>query len=160
MIMKHTPDKGKILETGATTSALSVYLNQKGYDTYCLENDPDMYDLAIAVNEQNKTEVRYAQGELSKLPYPDHYFDTIFSYMELETYEEGKLIKAFAEGLQKADRYIFMVPTVRVVSNALKGNEILRSENKWKKLIRQNGLRIIDEKTVNNGGFLILAVQK
>jgi peptide deformylase len=160
MIMKHTPDKGKILETGATTSALSVALNQKGYDTYCLENDPDMYDLAIAVNEQNKTEVRYAQGELSKLPYPDRYFDTVFSYQELESYEEEKLSKVLAEGLQKADRYIFMVPTIKVVSNALKGNEILRSEGTWKKLIRKNSLKIVDEKSIGNGGFLILVIGK
>ena len=157
MIEKHTPEKGKILEAGAVPSVLSVHLYNKGYDVSCLETDPDMYDLACSINDQNQTQVRYAQGDLIRLPYPDRSFDTIFSCQELESYKEGKLLSALEEGLRVSDRYVFMVPTIKVASNALKGNEILRSENSWKRILRN--YHIADEKSADDG-WLIFVIQK
>lgn len=159
MIRKHTPDKGKILETGETTSALSVYLNRQGYENVCLETDPDMRDLALNINEQNQTDVTYDLGDLSKLPYEDKTFDTVFSYEMLESFEDDRLIKILKEGLRISDTFIFMVPTIKVVSNALKGNEILRSAKTWERLLKNNGLTVIETEEINHGGFLILAIR-
>ena len=158
MIRKHTPEKGKILETGETTSALSVYLNRQGYENVCLETDPDMRDLALNINEQNQTDVTYDLGDLSKLPYEDKTFDTVFSYEILESFEDDKLIKTLKEGLRVSDTFVFMVPTIKVVSNALKGNEILRSAKAWERLLKNNGLAVIETEETDHGGFLIIVL--
>ena len=92
------------------------------------------------------------------IPYENKTFNTIFSYELLESFDDDKLIKILKEGLRVSDTFVFMVPTIRVVSNALKGNEILRSSKTWEKLLRNNGFRIIETKQIDNGGFLIIVL--
>ena len=159
MIVKNTPDMGKILEVGETASAISVCLNKEGYENVCLETDPDMRDLALSINQQNAANVTYDLGELDKLPYRDKAFDTIFSYELLESYEEDRLIKVLKEGLRVSHTCVFMVPTIQVRSNALKGKEILRSTKAWERLLKNNGFHIIETKQIDNGGFLILVIK-
>ena len=160
LIRKHTPDKGSILEADQTTSALSVYLNTEGYDVTHLSSDPDMYELALNINAQNETSVKYAKGDISNLPYSTHSFNTVFSYQEIESFNEEKLAAAFKEALRTAETFIFQVPTIRVASNALKGNEILRGIRAWRKQISHEGYQIIEEKQSENGGWISFVITK
>ena len=159
MIIEHTPDKGKILEAGNGTGALSVCLSSKGYEVTSLQSDEDMKDLAVRINEQNETSVRYGIAQIDELPYEEKTFDTIFSYEVLETLDDETLLKALKEGLRTADKYIFMVPTIRIISNGLKGNERLRSANSWKDLLTKHGFQIIEEKNTADGGNVIFVIR-
>ncbi len=159
-IDRHSSEPGRILETGETTSALSVYLNRDNYQNEVCQFHPDMYDLSVRINAQNKTDVLYSKGSLFKLPYEDHSFDTIFTCQILETLNEKDLVRALSEGLRVADTYVFPVPTIKIRSNLLKGNEILRSRKSWEKILKRNGFRIIEEILSEDGGTVIFVIRR
>ena len=132
MVRKYAPEKGKIVEAGNGTGALSVALSKEGYQTNCCEEDQDMLELAIRIGEANHCDTIYKKADITDLPYDNKSFDAIFSYEVLETLEEPTLMKALRECLRVADICIFKVPTIRIAANTLKGNERLRTERNWK----------------------------
>ena len=157
MIIRHTPANARILEADESTSVLSVYLNKNGYRNDACIFDPDMKDLDERINAQNKTAVNYHSGNITRLPFSDKTFETIFSYGILETLDDEKLSLALKEGLRIADIYIFEVPTIDFSGNTLKGNERLRDRESWENQLSQMSLKIIEVK--EKDGFLIFAVK-
>ena len=158
-VKKYTPEKGKILEAGCGTGALSVALSKEDHQVDCCGSDRDMLELAERIGEANHADVRYHQGEITKLPYEDKTAAVVFSYEVLETLDEETLSKTLDEGLRVADIYIFKVPTIRIAANTLKGNERLRTERNWKKTIVQNGHTLLESRPIGNGGYLILVIK-
>ena len=159
IIKKYAPANGKITEAGCGTGALSVSLNKDGYTTRCCESDQDMLELAIRIGEANSSDTAYNKGNITDLPYEDKSSDLIFSYEVLETLDEQNLVKALKEGLRVADTYVFKVPTIRISANTLKGNERLRTERTWKKTIARNGFTLLESRTMDNDGYLILVIK-
>jgi len=138
VIKKYSPDKGKLLEIGNGTSALSVYLNKQGYQNSSNQIDSDMIELGLSINTQNKTNVHYSKGSPDNLQYPDKSFSTAFSYELLETLDDNQLEASLKEGLRVADTYVILIPTIDVASNRLRGNERLRSLDTWIDFINKN----------------------
>ncbi len=159
IIRMYAKKNAKITEAGNGTGALSVALEKEGYRLNCCEADPDMLELAIRIGEANHSEVAYSQANIDRLPYEEKSSDLIFSYEVLETLTEQELAQALKEGLRVADTYIFKVPTIRIAANTLKGNEHLRTEREWKKILARNGFTLLESKPLNNGGYLILVIQ-
>ena len=157
-IIQYNPPKAKLLEVGSGTSSLSIYLNKQNYLNTCAENDKDLLDLAQRINKDNKTKVNYNYSQLDKLPYVTKQFNTIFSIEALETLDNNQLIKTLKEGLRVADRYIFMVPTIKVKNNLLRGNERLRSVNSWKKILTKK-FNIIETKIIKDGQYVIFVIE-
>ena len=158
-VRKYASEKGKILEAGCGTGALSVALSKEDHQVDCCGSDRDMLELAERIGEANHADVGYHQGEITKLPYEDKTAAVVFSYEVLETLDEEALSKALDEGLRVADIYIFKVPTIRIAANTLKGNERLRTERNWKKTIVQNGHTLLESRPIGNGGYLILVIK-
>ena len=160
LIKEYTPEGGKIAEAGCGTGALSVYFAKNGYNVCCSESDPDMMALAVSVNAQNGTDVGFFNDPVDALEFEDGAFDTIFSYEVLETLEDEVLAKAVAEGLRVAKRYVFMVPTIEIAANTLKGNERLRTSAEWLEFINLQGYRLLRAKEIDNGGNVIYVIEK
>ena len=55
---------------------------------------------------------------------------------------DDKLCDALNCGLAISDKYIFLVPTIKIAANTLKGNERLRSVDAWNNFLKNN--RLID----------------
>ena len=158
LIRRYTPEKGKIIEAGKGTSALSVLLNKKGYDLDYCGSDGDMLELAERINEQNGTSVSYKQCDIFRLPYENGSADTIFSYEVLETLSDAELAAALEEGLRVASFYVFMVPTIRIIANTLKGNERLRSVDEWVSFLEKEGHEIKEYREFDSGGYAIFVI--
>lgn len=159
VIKNHTPAKSKLLEVGPTTSALSVSLSKNGYKVTHQNNHPDMLDLAQRINTQNKTKVKYILNEIDTFSNKASY-DTVFSSEILETLNDDQLVSILNNGLSISDKYIFMVPTIKIAANTLKGNEKLRSISTWKQLLVKNQFNIVECKEIDNGGYAIFVISK
>ena len=158
VIRRYTPEKGRIIEAGNGTSALSVSLSKEGYEVFYCGSDGDMLELAKRINGANGTSVSYRQSDIYRLPYEDESADTIFSWEVLETLSDAELASALEEGLRIANTYVFMVPTIAIVANTLKGNEHLRSVDEWRVFIEKEGYQIREYKEFDNGGYVIFAI--
>ena len=158
MIEKHTPEKGRILEAGCGTSALSVFLSREGYKAASCQSDPDMLELGKSISRQNESDVCFKEGKICFLPYEDKSFDTIFSHEVLETLRDGEFLSALEEGLRLAKTCVFMVPTDHADPNTLKGSEHLKSAEEWKHLIEKGGF-IVKEGVPTKDGHIVFAVQ-
>ena len=119
-----------------------------------------MMALAVSVNAQNGTDVGFFNDPVDALEFEDGAFDTIFSYEVLETLEDDVLAKAVTEGLRVAKRYVFMVPTIEIAANTLKGNERLRTSAEWLEFINLQGYRLLRAKEIDNGGNVIYVIEK
>ena len=102
----------------------------------------------------------FVNSGVDALGFEDDAFDTIFSYEVLETLDEGKLAGALSEGLRVAKRYVFMVTTIEIAANTLKGNEILRTSAEWLEFINIQGYRLLRAKEIDNGGNVIYVIEK
>ena len=160
LIEAYTPEGGKIAEAGCGTGALSAYLAKKGYKVACAESDPDMLALAESVGAQNGVDVAYSLADITDLGFDDDSFDTIFSYEVLETLDDLKLVKALEDGLRVAKRYVFMIPTIEIAANTLKGNERLRETKDWMAVINQQRYRLLKLKEIDNGGNDIFVIER
>lgn len=158
MITKYTPNRGKVLEIGCGTSAISVHLSAMGYSVYSNQIDKDMLQLSKAINAYNKTDVIYSNDDLDTLFYDTGKFDTVFSYEVLETLNEDQLVKALKEGLRVGKYFIFKVPTIKIKSNTLKGNEILRSADKWLQQLTRLGFNIVETKLISEDQYAIFVI--
>ena len=151
-IIKHTKKTEKILEYGNGTGALSVYLSKKNYKVSCIQLDGDMRDLSIRINKANKAKVKYIVDDVKGR------FSTAFSYEVLETLDDDMLLEAIDILLQSADKLVFMVPTIEIANNTLKGNEHLRSKTQWLKLLKD--YKLINCKELDNKAYLLLTISK
>ena len=158
MVKRYTPEKGRIIEAGNGTSALSVALSRQGYEMLYCGSDTDMLELAKRISEQNKTFVSYKQSDIFRLPYEDESADTVFSYEVLETLSDAELASALEEGLRIASFYVFMVPSIRIVANTLKGNERLRSVDDWLSFLEKEGHTVKEYREFDNGGYIIFVI--
>ncbi|MBR5340402.1 MAG: peptide deformylase [Erysipelotrichaceae bacterium] len=159
LIEQYTPVNGKILEAGNGIGALSVYLDKKGYEVRCCIEDDDMRELAQRINDQNDSSVSYVSGNMTSLPFEDKAFNTIFSYEVLETLDDAALEVALLEGLRTAETYIFMVPTIKLNANTLKGNERLRTREAWEEFLNKNQFEIVESNEICDGGYVIFAIK-
>lgn len=158
MIKKYTPNRGRVLEIGCGTSAISVHLSAMGYSVYSNQIDKDMLQLSKAINDFNKTDVIYSNDQMDALFFDTAKFDTVFSYEVLETLSEDELDEAIREGLRVGKRFIFKVPTIKIKSNTLKGNEILRSVDKWIEQLNRLGFNIVENKTILDEQYAIFVL--
>lgn len=137
-VTRNTPEKGRILEAGCGTSALSVWLNGQGYETHSLDSDLRMLDIASKLNKACGTSVVYHRGDLYKMPFPDDYFDTVFSHGVLEHFALNTISNALNEGLRIANTYVFSLPTIFDVSNGLRGDEHLLTYFHWARMVNKS----------------------
>lgn len=144
VVIKFTPNGGKILETGCGTSAMSIWLNKKGFNNVCIDNNDEILKIAKGLNEKSQTNVEYKKCELENLDFQDNTFDAVFSQGVLEHFDDDAIPQIINEGLRVGKTYIFAIPTICDVSTCLRGDENLMSYFKWKQIISKSNGEIVD----------------
>jgi SAM-dependent methyltransferase len=75
----------KILDCGSGTGPLQFYLAMNGYNVYSLDLDLRALEKVAKFKSTNNLETLYpAYGNILDLPFPDGYFDRVFSISVLE----------------------------------------------------------------------------
>lgn len=138
-----TPKGGKVLEAGCGSSMLSIILNQRGFDTTCLDMDSSMLEVATSLNATFNTGVRYVRGDIFQPPFSERKFDVVFSHGVVEHFSEEEVIKLTNEALRVARVCVFSFPTICNRSNTLHGDENLWTYLKWKRTIEQSKGKVV-----------------
>ena len=144
VITKFTPKAGTILEIGCGTSAMSIWLNKKGFNNVCIDSNNKMLKIAKDLNNRSFSNVKYKKCDLEKLAFKDNTFDTIFSQGVLEHLDNYKIPQIINEGLRVGKTYIFAIPTIFDISDCLRGDENLISYFSWKQIISKSNGKIVD----------------
>jgi hypothetical protein len=87
------PAAGKSLEVGAGRAIMSDYLHAWGWDTYCVDK---YYKLP-----KNGQTHKYFTADAFNLPFPDHFFDLVFSYGLLEHFKPHDQLNLVAHFREK-----------------------------------------------------------
>lgn len=143
-VEQYTPPGGSILETGAGTGSISLHLSQQGYRSSTLEKDSDMIKLSELLQEVIGGQSSRYQGCMTRLPFKEKSFDTVFNHGVLEYFNEDAVINVIREQLRVASHFVFAVPTNFNRASYIEGCENLWSYAKWKKLIHESGATLIE----------------
>ena len=74
--MKHGK---RVLEVGCGRGSLSCYFSDTGYDCTLLDISPGAIDAAKQIFEDNNLKGTFVIGDTNEIPYPDKYFNIVFS---------------------------------------------------------------------------------
>jgi SAM-dependent methyltransferase len=87
IVKKRYGSKGmlKSLEVGCGRGIISDFLHAFGWDTHCVDN--------YYIPPDNGQTHKFFKADAFDLPFPDHYFDLVFSYGLLEHFNESDQAK-------------------------------------------------------------------
>jgi SAM-dependent methyltransferase len=125
----------KILEVGAGTGAMSIFLSQLGREVTTLDNDPKILELAKVNREKFSGKNQLVLGNAFTLPFPDNSFDLVFHQGLLEHFSDDDIHKLIKEHLRVAPVVMFSVPNANYPLREF-GNERLLSQSAWEALLR------------------------
>ncbi len=78
----------KCLDAGCGVSLFPCYLSQLGYDVYGLdhfvEKSKDGYGIGRKHRKKYGRIVKFINGDMSKIPFPDNYFDVVYNISVME----------------------------------------------------------------------------
>ena len=157
-IIKNNINKeDNILEISNDISSISISLSKDGYNIKSLQIDNDMYELDKRINSANDGKVKYI-NDYKQID--NEKFDVIFTHDILETLCDNDLKDYLNKIMNQTNKLLINVPTIKIKSNDLRGNEHLKCANKWKKTINNFGYKIIDSYDLNNDQYLVLVITK
>lgn len=81
----------KILEVGCGTAFVSLYFAKRGYETYCLDINQSIIDVAKKNFSKEEIKGKFFVGNAEKLPFGDNQFDVITSFGLLEHFEDPQI---------------------------------------------------------------------
>lgn len=125
----------RILEVGAGTGTMSVFLSYFDRQVTTLDNDAQVLKLAQAAKEKFGGGNRLAQGSAFKLPFADNSFDLVFHQGLLEHFSDAKIHELLREHFRVAPLVIFSVPNNYYFKKDF-GDERLMSRAAWEKRLR------------------------
>ena len=87
-ITSKVKENSKILDAGCGTSLFPCYLSQLGYDVYGLdrfvEKSKDGYGIDRKHRKKYGRIVKFINGDMGKIPFPDNYFDVVYNISVME----------------------------------------------------------------------------
>ena len=130
-----TADKpAKILEVGAGTGTMSIFLSQLDTEVTTLDNDP----VVLVAAEHNKQRFNgrntLVAGDAFKLPFPDHSFDVVFHQGLLEHFSDQDIRQLLNEHLRVAPVVWLSVPN-QFYPRRDKGDERLLDSATWEGIL-------------------------
>ncbi|MFX1463602.1 MAG: class I SAM-dependent methyltransferase [Promethearchaeota archaeon] len=113
IFLKYLNKNYKILDAGCGFGKWVIYLNQKGYDIIGIDNN----ELTIKKLKEFNNLLQVEIGNITKLMYPDNYFDVYISMGVIEHFEEGPTLalKEAYRVLKPNGLIIISTPTVNIV---------------------------------------------
>ena len=151
------PDGSRILEVGNGIGFLSAALAKEGYSVSCVQDDPDMADMAARVCEASGARVKVLCSSPLEA---DGFYSAVFACEVLDELEDGAFRRTLAHLASLGDRVVLELPTVWEISNDLRGGERLHTVDGWKKRIRQSGCEIEDWYVGGHGGSAVFTLKK
>lgn len=133
----------KLIEIGAGTATMSIYLSRKCFDVLGLDVEPLLIAKAIETNKKLCGSAKFVAMdafELSTL-FREDSFDIAFSQGTMEHFDNDDLKKMIEAQLAVARCVIFSVPSVNWPRKDF-GNERRMSLEKWERLLTQFGVKI------------------
>lgn len=124
-----------MLEVGAGTGVMSIFLSQLGRQVTTLDNDPKIVRLSELNREKFGGKNQVVLGDAFKLPFPDNSFDLVFHQGLLEHFSDVEIHQLIIEHLRVAPVVIFSVPNHNYPRREF-GNERLLTKNKWETVLR------------------------
>lgn len=132
-IIKDGPSK--VLEVGAGTGTMSVFLSQLGMEAVAIDNDAAVLEQAKIIKAQFNGQNQLVEGDAFHLPFPDNSFDVVFHQGLLEHFSSEQIHQLLREGLRVAPTVWLSVPNNWYPRQDF-GNERLLSQLAWEKLLR------------------------
>jgi len=125
----------RILEIGAGTGTLSIFLSQLGLEVTTLDNSPEILRKAEITKTRLGGKNVLVAGDAFKLPFTDNSFDLIFHQGLLEHFSDEAIHQLLREQLRVAPVVIFGVPNNFYPRKDF-GNERLLGKIAWENILR------------------------
>ncbi len=134
-----------IAEIGSGTAILPIYFSKKGYDSWGIEADFEMYTLSREFAEKiESTNIKLINDNFLELELPEKSLKLIYSNGLLEHFDDEKIKFLVQKQLMVADRAIISVPTDYFMSSqAVYGDERFLPIKYWEQLITLSGGNIL-----------------
>jgi len=124
----------KILEIGAGTGTMSIFLSQLGGTVTTLDNDPKVIEQARLVSGQFGGRNDIVEGDAFHLPFPNDSFDLIFHQGLLEHFSDERIRELITEQLRVAPIVLISVPNSFYPRKDF-GDERLMSKKQWGQIL-------------------------
>jgi len=125
---------GKVLEVGAGTGAMSIFLAWLGFNVVSIDTNEEVVKNARQTASRLNAKVNFQVADTFKLPYLDQSFDIIFHQGLLEHFSDEDIGKILDEQLRVAPVVVLSVPNHRYPRRDF-GNERLMNKNQWDKIL-------------------------
>jgi ubiquinone/menaquinone biosynthesis C-methylase UbiE len=124
-----------ILEVGAGTGTLSIFLSTMGLTVTTLDNSEEILRKAKTVTEKFGGKNVLVEGDAFKLPFANNSFDLVFHQGLLEHFSDQEIHQLLDEQLRVAPVVLFGVPNQNYMRKDF-GNERLLSKTAWEKILQ------------------------
>lgn len=124
----------RILEVGAGTGTMSIFLSQLGRSVVTLDNDPQLIELARQTKDQLGGRNEIVPGDALHLPFPDNSFDLVFHQGLLEHFSDEQIRGLIREHLRVAPVVLVSVPNNFYPRKDF-GDERLMSKRQWEQIL-------------------------
>lgn len=125
----------KILEVGAGTGTMSVFLSNLGFEVTTLDNDSKILEIAQQVKDKFNGQNYLQKGDAFKLPFADNSFDLVFHQGLLEHFKDDDIHRLLTEHLRVAPIVIFSVPNNFYPQKDV-GDERLLGKSTWENILK------------------------
>lgn len=161
-ISKYLSPNSKILEVGVGGSLTIHLLSKMGHKCYGIDNNPQFIDYSNYLKSKLDSNSIFKEGDAFSIPYPDNYFDYVYSVGVIEHYKENNQILFCKEMSRVSRQYIHLeVPNYKETSSFysfLAEEEEPHYPYHLNNIIHQSGARAIEDDA--RGVFNILRMLK
>jgi SAM-dependent methyltransferase len=149
VVQRHLSPGNRLLEVGYGPGVLGIYLSRCGYGVLGIDTEPDVIDLARAVNERlgGAADFKVCDPFEIDRTFGPNSFDAVVSDVTLEHFSDGDIIEAIQKQLVVARLNVFAVHCANLPPqffSGLDGGERLLTPSYWNSLIRRAGGQVID----------------
>ena len=127
--------RGQVLEVGAGTGAMSIFLAWLGLDVTSIDTDENVISSARQTASQFNAKAKFEVADTFNLPYPDQSFDIIFHQGLLEHFSDEEIHKMLDEQLRIAKQVVLSVPN-HLYPRRDFGNERLMNKERWETILK------------------------
>jgi SAM-dependent methyltransferase len=127
---------GKILEVGAGSGGLSIFLSQLGFEITASDSDEAVLEIIRQNNERFGGKIKdviLADG--FRLPFANDSFDLIFHQGVIEHFSDSEIVRFITEQLRVAPKVLAAAPNQNYPRQDL-GDERLISGQAWRSVLK------------------------